>query len=75
MLYQREQNRKVEQWIRYLMVDSSTQGGRDYELMVVSSIERGSADGYRKDALALANLRCSAGPGNSAEYTHILIKS
>jgi hypothetical protein len=58
MLYMRSVNRS-RRWIRYLMVDSSTQGGRDYELTIVSSVDYDRLHELRMAALELLSLRHS----------------
>ena len=42
--------------IRYMMADSSTQHGRDFEHIVISSVERGSLSELHDDAMTLANM-------------------
>ena len=58
-LHLQQQNRKC-QHVKYLMVDSSTQGGKDYELMLVSQIDLRSVPRLLQDANALIELRCGA---------------
>ena len=55
--------------IRYLMLDSSTQGGRDMEMLVVGSIARGDLDVARQMAEDLLLLRWAKGAfwGNRSE--------
>jgi hypothetical protein len=57
MLYMRECNLDGGPWFRYMMVDSSTQGGRDYELIICSSIRRDEVSSLRRDAHILIGLR------------------
>ena len=43
--------------VRYMMVDSSTQGGRDMEIIVVSSIDRAVLADTRNMSIDLVDLR------------------
>ena len=57
MLYMRVSGAECERWYRYIVIDSSTQGGRDYELMICSSIRHDRISILRRAAHTLANLR------------------
>jgi hypothetical protein len=57
MLYMRDRNLEGGRWYRYMMIDSSTQGGRDYELMICCSIRGEHISPLRRDAHSLIGLR------------------